>query len=349
MSQPTTTRESLRTRYEVLKQENPKLRARAAASELGVTEAQLVDSGAVGEATRLRPEFGAMYEALPGLGKVMASARNDYAVIEKTGTFDQVEISDFFGLVLDEAIDLRLFMTRFGSAYGVVKEHMGKPLRSVQFFNKDGSAIQKVYVRKSSGFEAYDAFISTFAAEDSGEMLEVEPPKEIPVAEPDDTIDVEGFHEAWLGMKDTHEFFMMLRKFGVTRTQGLRLAPEGHAMRVPDASASKMLNAAAEAEIPIMAFVGNPGCLEIHTGPVNKIAEMGEWLNVLDPSFNLHLNQAGVSESWLVRKPTQDGIVTSLELFDEQGRNVVMFFGARKPGIPEDKRWRKLITEVVQS
>ena len=347
MSQTVESREALRARYVALKEENPKLRARAAAVALGVSEAQLVDAGAVGEATRLRPEFAEMYRALPELGTVMASARNAYAVIEKTGAFDKVDIGDHVGLVLDEDIDLRLFMGRYGSAYGVVKEHLGKPLRSVQFFGKDGEAIQKVYVRKSAGFEAYDAFIARFAAEDMGEPLAVEPPQDPPVAEPDDTIDVDGFKQAWLDMTDTHQFFGMLRKFGVTRTQGLRLAPEGHAMRVRDDATERMLDAASASEVPIMAFVGNPGCIEIHTGPVNKIAGMGDWLNVLDPTFNLHLDQGGVTESWLVRKPTEDGVVTSLELFDDQGRNVVMFFGARKPGIPEDLRWRELVTEAV--
>jgi putative hemin transport protein len=288
-----------------------------------------------------------MYRALPELGTVMASARNPYAVIEKTGAFDKVDIGEHVGLVLDEDIDLRLFMGRYGSAYGVVREHLGKPLRSVQFFGKDGEAIQKVYVRKSAGFEAYDAFVARFAAEDSGAPLEVEPAKAPPAPEPDEAIDVEAFQAAWLAMQDTHEFFGMLRAHGVTRTQGLRLAPEGHALRVREDAAARMLEAASADEVPIMAFVGNPGCIEIHTGPVKKIAEMGDWLNVLDPTFNLHLDRGGVTESWLVRKPTEDGIVTSLELFDAQGRNVVMFFGARKPGIPEDPRWRELVTEAV--
>ncbi len=73
---------------------------------------------------------------------------------------------------------------------------------------------------------------------------------------------------------------------------------------------------------------------------------MDTWLNVLDPTFNLHLDERGVAESWVVRKPTEDGVVTSLELFDAQGKTCAMFFGKRKPGIPEDPRWREVVTQI---
>ena len=44
----------------------------------------------------------------------------------------------------------------------------------------------------------------------------------------------------------------------------------------------------------------------------------------------------------LVSKPTDDGPVTSIEVFDRHGDVIVMFFGARKPGQPERPDWRAL-------
>lgn len=43
-----------------------------------------------------------------------------------------------------------------------------------------------------------------------------------------------------------------------------------------------------------------------------------------------------------VKKPTADGVVTSIELFDAQGEFIAYFFGKRKPGIPETTGWRML-------
>jgi putative hemin transport protein len=47
-----------------------------------------------------------------------------------------------------------------------------------------------------------------------------------------------------------------------------------------------------------------------------------------------------------VEKPTEDGVVTSLELFDKEGEQIVTFFGARKPGKPELEGWREIISEL---
>jgi putative hemin transport protein len=41
-----------------------------------------------------------------------------------------------------------------------------------------------------------------------------------------------------------------------------------------------------------------------------------------------------------------DGIVTSIEAFDDRDRNVLLMFGERKPGKPELEQWRTLVARV---
>ena len=98
---------------------------------------------------------------------------------------------------------------------------------------------------------------------------------------------------------------------------------------------------------PIMVFVGNPGMIQIHSGPIKKVVSMGTWINVIDPRFNLHLRTDCIAKAWVVRKPTVDGIVTSVELFDAEGEAIAMFFGERKPGRPEREAWRELVKELL--
>jgi putative hemin transport protein len=71
-------------------------------------------------------------------------------------------------------------------------------------------------------------------------------------------------------------------------------------------------------------------------------------VNVLDPGFNLHLREDHIASAWVVKKPTVDGLVTSLELFDAQGDTIAMFFGERKPGKRELCEWRALIENIQQ-
>ena len=55
-----------------------------------------------------------------------------------------------------------------------------------------------------------------------------------------------------------------------------------------------------------------------------------------------------IDEAWVVRKPTEDGVVTSLELFDAQGEAIATLFGKRKPGIPEIEDWRVALADATK-
>ena len=133
----------------------------------------------------------------------------------------------------------------------------------------------------------------------------------------------------------------------MTRTQALRFAPdETYAKQIDNKALRRALELAAKEQVSIMVFVGNAGMIQIHTGEVKNIVEHGPWINVLDPMFNLHAKEDGIAQSWIVRKPTEDGIVTSLELFNEKKELICTLFGARKPGIPELESWRKLVEQL---
>ncbi|MET0358015.1 MAG: ChuX/HutX family heme-like substrate-binding protein, partial [Pararhizobium sp.] len=104
-----------------------------------------------------------------------------------------------------------------------------------------------------------------------------------------------------------------------------------------------MMRGAAEVALPLMCFVGNQGIIQIHSGPVENIKTMGPWLNVMDPTFHLHLRTDQLAEIWAVRKPTADGHVTSLEALDARGEMVIQFFGKRKEGVAEREEWRAIM------
>jgi putative hemin transport protein len=91
-----------------------------------------------------------------------------------------------------------------------------------------------------------------------------------------------------------------------------------------------MLNTLAGSGIAVMVFVGNRGCIQIHSGPVNTLKPMGPWQNVMDPGFNLHLRRDHIAEVWAVEKQTREGPTTSVEAFDAEGGLIFQVFGLRK-------------------
>ncbi|WP_321784396.1 hemin-degrading factor [Paraburkholderia sp. J94] len=325
-----------------------KLRHREAAAELGVSEAEALAAFVGEHVVRLDDRFIELFEAMPLLGEVMVLTRNEAAVHEKTGTFEKMTHSGAVGLTVGRAIDLRIFYAKWASAFAVRETYDDGVRKSLQFFDAHGVAITKVYLRDASDHAAFDALIERHAAQPqtAGLSIEAAPARVPPRA--DAQIDEAGFRAAWAAMQDTHEFFDILKKFGVARLQAMRLADPQYAEPIAPDALEALLESAARTQLPIMVFVGNPGMIQIHTGAVHTIRKMGPWLNVLDPDFSLHLRTNLVEHAWIVRKPTSDGVVTSVELFDADGENVAMLFGARKPGKPELAGWRDAVAALAR-
>lgn len=339
---------SLKEAYQSLKNEQPNVRIREAAKQLQTTELQLLCTQIGITATPLINDFQTILSKIEELGHVMALSRNDEVVHERKGVYSNFSATPHAWLFVGADIDLRIFPACWKYGFAVQEGTNEQPRFSLQFFAKDGSAVHKIYMEKNSNMERYHELVqqfvdTSFEAPDTVDQRIALEPQELP----DSEIDQESFKNDWTNLKDTHDFFGLLRKYRLTRTQALRFAPSQHfAKQVSNDTLRKALNLASSSGTSIMVFVGNAGMIQIHTGKVEKIVDHGPWLNVLDPSFNLHVKEDAIAQTWIVRKPTEDGDVTSIELFNNKGELICTLFGERKPGKPELAAWRSIVEQV---
>ena len=332
-------------------------RAKDAAESLGLSEGLAVaahtgEHDAGPKAVRLGHDWLTLLKALEPCGPLMALTRNESTVHEKTGVYRKLSGGAQMGLALDADIDLRLFFSRWHVGYAVTElaanpAHRVQP--SLQFFDAHGKAVHKIFVREATDLEAWHGVIARFTAPD--QSLPSFTPAPTPKAlRPDDAIDAAELLRDWSTMKDTHDFFALLNKHEVERQQSFRIAQGRFAQALATSAIRELLQNAAIEGTPIMCFVSSGGCIQIHSGPVVRIEPMDirgtNWLNVIDPSFNLHLREDDIAHVWRIEKPTEDGVVTSVEAFDHQGELMAMFFGARKPGQPELPAWRELAMQL---
>ncbi len=341
----------LKLRWENFKKENPKVRIKDAADKLGVSEGELLATGIGENVVRLKNNFKELLRELHTLGYVLALTRNNEIVHERKGVYENAEtdLPHKMALFVNPDIDLRIFLANWHHAFTATVENPRRMFRSIQVFDIDGTSIHKIYLTDKSDSAAYEKLVEKFKSEDQTPFLEVfeKPAKE--AEKPDSEIDIEGFQKTWAELKDTHDFFPMLRKFGAAREQALRIASAEMVQKVAADSFKVVLELAKERKLPIMIFVGNAGIIQIHTGEVENVVEARGWFNVMDEKFNLHIDQEKIASAYVVKKPTTDGTVTSLEIFNEAGENVALFFGKRKPGIPEMQEWRDLIVDLLEA
>ncbi|MFV1921712.1 MAG: hemin-degrading factor [Methylotenera sp.] len=337
-------------RYQALVQEQPEIRARDAAKKLSISEGELLASRVGVDATRLIDDAEEILRKVLSLGEVMALTRNDACVHERKGVYDNGSFSKHgpmaMGLFVNADIDLRLFMNHWQYSFAAIEQTRGGLRKSLQFFDKAGTAIHKIYLTQYSNEEAYDNLVKALRHEKQETTISVEPYTQALHEKADDDVDWQAFRSAWEALQDTHDFYPMLRKFKVGREQAFAKIGSDFAYEVDNSAARQVLTLVRDRKAEMMVFVGNHGCIQIHTGPVNKLLEHGTWFNVMDPAFNLHLQETEIARTWVTKKPTADGIVTALEIFDKNGELIATFFGKRKPGIQELSLWREIIQEI---
>lgn len=324
-----------------LRAENPKARARDFAALHQITEAELlaahVGHGAtpiVADPDRLMPWAGR-------LGDVLALTRNDHCVHERRGTYSDYRTGAFASMVLDPEIDLRIFPKHWVHAFAVEEPTEDGPKRSLQVFDAAGDAVHKVHLKPVSRHELWADLLDNMriAARPLGltPRLPVQPART-------DAACAAALRTAWDRMTDTHQFLGLVKDHGMNRLGAYRVAGAPYVQRLDPEAVTLTLRQAADSRVPVMIFVGNAGCIQIHGGLIEKIVPMGPWINVMDPRFNLHLRADRLAEVYRVWKPTRTGDVFSVEAFAADGELILQIFGYRKDTPAEP--WNALVAAL---
>lgn len=333
---------NLRQKLEEYQAQHPHAYLRNIAKEFSCTEAEL--TACKKETIFLKNNIKSFLVELESLDEVMCLTRNDSCVHERKGIYANISFEGGekhnIGLAVNADIDIRMFLNGWAFIFAINEEER----QSFQFFNKQGEAIHKVFLTENSNKEAFLSIIEKFKIEPF--EMQFEPAKPSRCELPDEEINQKLFQKDWANLKDTHDFFPMIMKHRVTRTQALRLAGEKFARKVEDLAIRKILELARDKTCEIMVFVGNKDCIQIHTGEVKNLVEARGWYNVMDEKFTMHLNDKDIAQCWVTVKPTVDGNVHALECFDANGEMIVQVFGKRKPNIPELPLWREIIAKI---
>ncbi|MFG6081042.1 hemin-degrading factor [Paracoccus litorisediminis] len=312
------------------------------AAKLGLPEAALVLAHVGHGVQRIDPTLGRLIPAIQSLGEVMALTRNRSCVIEKVGTYNEFHDGEHAAMTLDAEIDMRFFPRHWVHAFAVEKETEAGVKRSVQVFDAAGDAVHKVHLRETSDLTAWQALKRDLVVADQSDSAEfgvrapVEPAKAAPER-------IDALRREWSEMTDTHQFNTLIHRLKMNRLGAYRVAGAPYVRPLAVDAVPALLERVHAGNVGIMFFVGNMGCIEIHSGRIESLKPMGPWLNVLDPRFNLHLRGDHIAEVWAVEKPTKRGPAISVEAFDAEGALIFQCFGLRPEKGGDAAEWAALV------
>ncbi len=328
--------------------DSPKLRSRDLANQLNISEAQLLAAQTGRDVTRISADPDLLMPATETLGEVMALTRVEAAVHEKVGHYANYHSGPHASMVLNEAIDLRIFPKHWVHGFLVEQESDHGPRRSLQVFDAAGDAVHKIHLREGSNLAGWTALKETLATGDSSGRLEVRPREPVEAAKSDPS-KLEILRKEWARLTDTHQFLRLCSKLKMNRLGAYRISGAPFVRALNPMAVDTMLEAARDRETGIMLFVGNRGCIQIHSGPIHSLKPIGPWQNIMDPGFNLHLRRDKVAELWAVEKPTQRGPAISVEGFDAEGGLIFQCFGIGKEGNDHRPAWREIVEALPDS
>ncbi len=312
------------------------------AAQLGLPEAALVEAELGFGTVRIEAAPGRLIPLVERLGDVMALTRNRSCVIEKVGTYRNFHDGEHAAMTLDAEIDTRIFPRHWVHAFAVEVTGETGTRRSIQVFDAAGDAVHKIHLRDGSDLDAWAALIDALALPDQQGLSDFATrpaPEGARIA--DDK--VETLRQEWAKMTDTHQFNTLVRRLKMNRLGANRSVGAPHAQQLDTSAVPQLLERVRDSGQQVMLFVGNMGCIEIHSGPLVTLKPMGPWLNVMDPRFNLHLRGDHVAEVWLVNKPTKRGPAISVEAFDAAGDLIFQCFGMRPEKGGDADAWAALV------
>nr|WKF57858.1 Hemin transport protein HemS [Paraburkholderia busanensis] len=334
-----------------IKENNGRVYAYDLGKEHGVTEGELAVARLGHDAKVMDiADIKAFIAELETLGELKAVTRNEFAVSTQIGAytnqhlygFRKMDVSARAGLILNPRdVDLRIFFSYWKHVFYIADKKRG---RSIHVFDHNGTATHKIYETKNTNTRAFDALLKKYVS-DEGESITFDAPTPQDSGMPEPEFNAEA-DSAWRGMKDPHDFYMLMHRFRMDRLGLMKSVRGDLAFRVANDAVEKVLAGSKAQNLDISLFVSNPGTVQIFTGVPDLIFRQGDWLNVHSKNFYFHLQDQKIASCWVVKKPCDCDYVTSVEAFAEDGTQIVQIFGQRDEGTFERAEWRQIVETV---
>jgi len=274
---------------------------------------------------------------------------NDSVIQEQTGIYDHTACRCSDALCGGAAAHPpRPFHQQWKYGFAVSgQDDGGRVGRRLQFFDADGNGVHKILLHDSSSADAFHAIVSDFTAAEQSPVLDIFHNAPIATAGKIMRLDVDALRADWACADETARVVIGQAEFDRSRLHKLRMVGKAFAHQVGKDSVRIVLQKMADLGCSVVTLIGNAGVMQAYHGQPEQTRSGDAWLDILNRDYRLRLREDHIDTVWVAKKPTADGIMTSLELFNRRGVGFARFFSEPEPGKPEPHEWREAILRLL--
>lgn len=336
----------LKQRWAKYRKDYPQSSTEDAARILGVSELELVASVCGESSVRLIGNWSELLCDLGALGSVIAHTGNGYAVLEHHGEYGKLRLSRITALVPCNTFGLRFYLNQWRYAFALQEEKQDGIRYSLQFFDRAGEAVHRIYLTDESDQFAYRVLVGAYRAPGQSPPPAVFPCIQSPPKYSDS--ELVDLIADWRDLKDSQDIHNLLKAAGIIPTRAMDKIGIGFALRLETSLLPFLFESLVDEVLDVTILVGGPGAVQVQTGPLFEIRARADVIEIRNASGRFRLSMDSIASVWIVRVLTVYGELLSAELHDAKGRTIALLYGKRVPEHPEDLAWQRIVVELLE-
>ncbi|TAH07169.1 MAG: hypothetical protein EAZ13_07035 [Sphingobacteriia bacterium] len=277
------------------------------------TEAQKLASRIGDYVTLLNGNFIDFLKELHTLGEVVAVTGNNHCKVEHIGVYRNISFEGDTSFLYGNEMDLQFFLPQWKFGFAVDENDR----LSFQFFDKSGRAVHKIFLTEYSTRSAWFRLMALYKTKEK--------------------------KYAATGIQD---FFYTAKNHIAFNT--IPPLPEiaGFVKQVNNNTLENILFQCTVQNIAVKLIVANHGCTQLYNGMIQNLQQTNSFYKVIGHNMNMRLQRMAIADSYIVRMPVKNGVMSYLEIFGEDGNRVLRLRGKQNADGTESTGWTNILRHL---
>ncbi len=251
------------------------------------------------------------------------------------------------GMALDEALEVRLFFNHWHHGFAMQEQTPAGIRHSLQFFDINGTAVHKIYLTKDSNRFAYRSLVGAYEASNQSPCQWFASLPQATTLRSCETIN--SAFARWQNSRECQDFHDFLRSSILWQNHAFEPSVIGQTRPFDPSLFSLLMDSVADQALEISILIGNPGAVQIYSGPFCNASSAEQRFAAQYEQFNLQLIENAIAGAWVVEEVTALGKLASVELHDKEGKVIALIACQHTQGKPKNEAWYRIVNALSET